>query len=96
MKNLIDDITQAVTQNLPEGLGEVTADMKSLVQAKISSALAAQGLVTRHEFDIQCKVLAKTREKLKTLEAQLATLEKQLNANCADRSESSLEHDLAD
>jgi BMFP domain-containing protein YqiC len=33
-------------------------------------------LVTREEFDLQAKVLAKTREKLEALEAKVATLEK--------------------
>ncbi|NDH56313.1 MAG: accessory factor UbiK family protein, partial [Burkholderiaceae bacterium] len=32
-------------------------------------------LVTREEFDIQSKVLAKTREKLEALEAKVAALE---------------------
>jgi BMFP domain-containing protein YqiC len=32
-------------------------------------------LVTREEFDIQSKVLAKTREKLEVLEAKVAALE---------------------
>ena len=33
-------------------------------------------LVTREEFELQAKVLAKTREKLEALEAKVATLEK--------------------
>jgi BMFP domain-containing protein YqiC len=33
-------------------------------------------LVTREEFDLQSRVLAKTREKLEALEAKVATLEK--------------------
>jgi len=32
-------------------------------------------LVTREEFDIQSKVLARTREKLEALEAKVAALE---------------------
>ena len=34
-------------------------------------------LVTREEFELQTKVLAKTREKLEILEAKVAALEKQ-------------------
>ncbi|MBJ7503667.1 MAG: accessory factor UbiK family protein, partial [Polynucleobacter sp.] len=33
-------------------------------------------LVTRDEFDLQTKVLAKTREKLAALEAKVAEIEK--------------------
>jgi len=34
-------------------------------------------LVTREEFELQSKVLAKTREKLETLESKVAALEKE-------------------
>jgi BMFP domain-containing protein YqiC len=35
-------------------------------------------LVTREEFDVQAAVLERTREKLETMEARLAELEKSL------------------
>ena len=37
-------------------------------------------LVSREEFDVQTKVLLRTREKLAALEAKLAQLEQQLGA----------------
>ena len=43
---------------------------------KMSALLAKLDVVTREEFDIQTHVLARTREKLKELEARVEALEK--------------------
>jgi BMFP domain-containing protein YqiC len=42
----------------------------------MSQGFQRMDLVTREEFDIQSRVLAKTREKLEALEAKVAELEK--------------------
>ncbi|MEY3831322.1 MAG: hypothetical protein RJA82_269, partial [Pseudomonadota bacterium] len=42
----------------------------------MSQGFQRMDLVTREEFDIQSRVLAKTREKLEALEAKVADLEK--------------------
>ena len=41
----------------------------------MESALGRLNLVTREEFEVQQAVLARTREKLKALEARVAALE---------------------
>ena len=41
----------------------------------MESALSRMDLVTREEFDVQTAVLARTREKLETLERRVAELE---------------------
>ena len=41
----------------------------------LASALGKLDLVTRGEFDIQARVLLRTREKLDALEARVAELE---------------------
>ncbi len=46
-------------------------DVEKNFRALMSSALARLDLVTREEFDVQAKVLARTREKLAALEARL-------------------------
>jgi len=53
-------------------------DVEKNFRALFSSALARLDLVTREEFDVQAKVLARTREKLAALEARLAELEQRL------------------
>ena len=46
----------------------------------MSGLLAKLDVVTREEFDIQTHVLARTREKLKELEARVEALEKARSA----------------
>jgi BMFP domain-containing protein YqiC len=42
----------------------------------LAATFARLDLVTRHEFDVQSELLARTREKLTQLEARLAELDK--------------------
>ena len=51
-------------------------DLEKNAKAVVSGLLAKLDLVTREEFDIQARVLARTREKLKDLEARVEALEK--------------------
>jgi hypothetical protein len=51
-------------------------DFEKNARAAMGSVFAKLDLVTREEFDIQSQVLARTREKLKALEARVEALEK--------------------
>jgi BMFP domain-containing protein YqiC len=51
-------------------------DFEKNAKAVMSGVFAKLDLVTREEFDIQAQVLARTREKLKALEARVEALEK--------------------
>jgi BMFP domain-containing protein YqiC len=51
-------------------------DIEKNAKAVMSGLLTKLDVVTREEFDIQSQVLARTREKLKTLEARVTALEK--------------------
>ena len=51
-------------------------DFEKNAKAAVSSLLAKLDVVTREEFDIQTQVLARTRQKLKELEARVEALEK--------------------
>jgi BMFP domain-containing protein YqiC len=50
-------------------------DAEKNLKAMLSGALAKLDLVTREEFDIQARVLLRTREKLEALEVRVAELE---------------------
>ena len=52
-------------------------DIEKNLRVMLSGAFSRLDLVTREEFDVQAKVLARTREKLVALEARIAELEKQ-------------------
>lgn len=51
-------------------------DIERNAKAMLSGLFGKMDLVTREEFDIQTQVLARTREKLKELEARIDSLEK--------------------
>ena len=51
-------------------------EIEKNVRAMMNQGFQKMDLVTREEFELQSKVLAKTREKLETLEAKVAALEK--------------------
>jgi BMFP domain-containing protein YqiC len=63
----------AIFSILPPALGE---DIKDSVSAVIQSQFEQMNLVSRSEFEVQQKVLAKTRAKLEALEKILSELEK--------------------
>jgi ubiquinone biosynthesis accessory factor UbiK len=54
-------------------------DIEKNMRALLAQGFAKLDLVSREEFDVQTEVLARTREKLAELEAQVAALEAQRN-----------------
>ncbi|WP_371323912.1 accessory factor UbiK family protein [Dechloromonas sp. ZY10] len=52
------------------------ADLEKNAKALMSGFFDKLDLVTREEFDVQAQVLARTRQKLKELEARVEALEK--------------------
>ena len=50
-------------------------DLERNFRGMLSSTFAKLDLVTREEYDVQTRVLARTREKLATLEARITELE---------------------
>ena len=73
----LDDLAQKVAGSLPSGLQILKEDMERNLRGVLEAALAKMDLVTREEFDVQSAVLARTREKLQRLEAQVAEMERQ-------------------
>lgn len=53
-------------------------DLERNVKAMMSSTFNKLDLVSREEFDVQAKVLARTRERLEALEKRVAELEARL------------------
>lgn len=73
----LDDLTQRLAGSLPKGLQVLQADISRNLRATLEAGLSRLDLVTREEFDVQAAVLARTREKLDRLEAQVARLERE-------------------
>lgn len=72
----IDDITAKISRLMPADLGILKQDIENNIRATLQSMLQKLDLVTREEFDVQAELLARTQEKLLTLEQQIQTLEK--------------------
>ena len=67
----IDELTQRISQMLPDNAKTLKGDFESNLHSLLQSSLSKMNLVTREEFDIQTALLDRTREKLDKLEKQL-------------------------
>ncbi|HEC28712.1 MAG TPA: accessory factor UbiK family protein [Gammaproteobacteria bacterium] len=73
---ILDELSQKLASALPDGVTALQEDMEKNIRAALGGIMQKMNLVSREEFDIQQKVLARTREKLASLEKQLTALEK--------------------
>ena len=71
----INRLSEQIHALLPPGLQPVKSDFDARLKVLLQQQLARYEMVSREEFDIQTRVLARTREKLETLEARLKELE---------------------
>jgi BMFP domain-containing protein YqiC len=74
---IFDDISARVSEVLAKSPAK---DIEKNLRGMLSSAFSRLELVTREEFDVQVKVLARTREKLVALEGRVSELEKKLES----------------
>ena len=70
----INEVVENIIASLPEGMKTAPNDIKKHLRAVVSDQLSKLDVVTREEFDIQMKVLKKTRAKLDELEKQVAAI----------------------
>ena len=75
---LLDDIAKRLSSAVPASAKAVQADIEKNLRAATQSVFDRLDLVTREEFDVQCKVLARSRSKIEQLEKQVAELEARL------------------
>ena len=70
----LDELTRKLSAALPPGFRELREDTEARFRAVLQAGLEKMELVTREEFDVQTAVLARTREKLASLEVQIEEL----------------------
>jgi BMFP domain-containing protein YqiC len=75
---LFDDIARRLSNAVPASARSVQDDLEKNLRAGVQSVLAKLDLVTREEFDVQAKLLARSRAKIDVLEKQVAELEAKL------------------
>lgn len=72
---VIEELARKLAESVPPGVRALQADLEKNFRALLEAGLARMNLVTREEFDVQQRVLERTREKLTALEARLGELE---------------------
>ena len=71
----VENIARKLAEAVPEGLRSMREDLEQSFRSVLRASLSKLDLVTREEFEVQEAVLAKTREKLGKLEAEVRKLE---------------------
>jgi len=73
-----DDLSQRLHNALPESARVLQQDVDRNLRVGVQAALNRLDLVTREEFEVQAKVLARTRAQLDALSLRVAVLEAQV------------------
>ncbi|WKE65609.1 accessory factor UbiK family protein [Gallaecimonas kandeliae] len=74
--NKLEELAKQITEALPPGVKAFGNEVESRVKQVLQAQLMKLDLVSRDEFEVQSRVLLKTREKLDALEARVEALEK--------------------
>ncbi len=74
----LNQLSEKIAELLPPGLQAVKSDFDARVKTLLQQQLVQFEMVSREEFDLQARVLQRTREKLEKVETQLVELEKRL------------------
>lgn len=69
-----EELAKKLYTALPSSLQNFENEIQQKFKEILQSAFTRMDLVTREEFDVQTKVLARTREKIDALQAQVQTL----------------------
>ncbi|TDJ42618.1 MAG: accessory factor UbiK family protein [Gammaproteobacteria bacterium] len=75
-KNFINELAGKLADAVPGDLNELRNDIRNNFRSLLQNRLDKLDLVTREEFDVQRKVLERTREKLDRLETELEELQR--------------------
>lgn len=79
--NKLNELSERLANAVPEEVKKTGQDIKQSFIKILQSGFSKLDFVTREEFDVQTKVLARTREKLTALEKQFAELEEKRATN---------------
>lgn len=80
----LKDLADRICNALPSNLQDIKKDLEKNIQGVLNNAFTKFDLVTREEFDTQTKVLARTRQKIESLEAKIKELEKMIQESSHD------------
>jgi hypothetical protein len=69
-----EDLVKKLTAALPQSLYAMQEEIQQQFREILQATFAHFDLIPREEFDVQVKVLARTREKVEALQKQLDDL----------------------
>jgi BMFP domain-containing protein YqiC len=75
-KNIINELAGMLADAVPGDINALRTDIESNFRTLLQNGLGKLDLVTREEFDVQRKVLERTRAKLDRLETELEELQR--------------------
>ncbi|MGV3739860.1 MAG: ubiquinone biosynthesis accessory factor UbiK [Gammaproteobacteria bacterium] len=75
----LEDLAKKLYESLPKNIQGFEQDIKQQFKEVLQNAFTHLDLVTREEFDVQVKVLARSREKIDALEAAVNRLLQEQN-----------------
>lgn len=76
----VEDVVEKIGQLIPQDIKTLREEFHTNAKAVLVAGLKKMDLVTREEFEVQKAVLAKTREKLKLLEAEVKAIEDKIKS----------------
>lgn len=79
--SFIENLARKLAANVPGSVRALQADLERNFEAVLGSTFEKLNLVSREEFDVQRRVLERTREKLAAVEAELQALESRLGGD---------------
>lgn len=77
----LEDLAKNLFSALPASLQNLENDIQQQFKDILHATFTRMDLVTREEFDVQVKVLARTREKIDALQLQVDTLLQEKTSN---------------
>jgi BMFP domain-containing protein YqiC len=77
--NSLDDLARRLADAVPEPVRAFGRDLEGNFKAVLQAQLSKLDLVSRHEFDVQSALLARTQTALTALEARVKDLERRLD-----------------
>ena len=77
----LEDRAKSLMAALPSSLQNLEKDIQQQFKEILQSTFSRLDLVTRDEFDVQVKVLARTREKVDALQSHVDALLKEKSNN---------------
>ena len=76
--NKMNELAQKLASSVPVDSDLLRSDLERNFLGLLRGAFERMDLVTREEFDVQRKVLQRTREKLAALESEISALESRM------------------